>query len=164
MHLGNWDAAASNRKLPKKVFSKLFLDLPVWCTWSPEVDWRLCGGSPMVGDFSRVDAADDQAQPGTALLSHPGFQSIFTRRATLHCSTVKNIRVSVSCVFFVWKLTSVTKWCCSVLTSAQRPSESDDRHSSQNLDVLHAQKVTIYTVELYWRTKDCWYCWAKRVS
>ena len=41
MHLGNWDTAASKRKLPKKVFSKqdLFPFLLVWCAWSPKVDW-----------------------------------------------------------------------------------------------------------------------------
>ena len=51
----------------------------------------------MVGDFSRVDAADDQAQPGTALLSHPGFQSIFTRRTPLHYTTVEMCALSEEC-------------------------------------------------------------------
>ena len=109
----------------RKSNQDLFLFLLVWCVRSPLVDWRLSGG-----DFSRVDT-------GAARHRSP-LSSWIPEHFHEAGHTTAEWRISES---FVWKLTSVTK--CSVLISAQRPS--DDRHLSQNLDVLsqRAQKVTI---------------------
>ena len=82
--------------------------------------------APLVGDFSRVDG-DAQAQPGTALLSHPGFQSIFTRRTTYTtvemCALSEECEnISVMCVFCweVDKCDQVTLFSSEICTKAIR--------------------------------------------
>ena len=169
VHLGNWDAAASKRELPKKVFSKQDLFLVSGLMMCLESQSRLEGISP--GRISLSPCCFDWSAWPPSLESRsrletlwwlhwwgisPGSTVTLRRSQAPLCSLILDSRafsrgephtyttvemcalseecenISVMCVF-VGKLTSVTKWRCSVLRSAQRPSESDDRHSSQKL-------------------------------
>ena len=123
------------------------LDSPSRISSSSGCWFDLFGGLERTGGFLQ-----GRRSTTSRLLSHPALDSTAFSRDQPYLPSEWNlvrklvlwrVRISVFCVCFVLELDQVMLFSCSVLIPAQRPS--NDRHLSQNLDVLsqRAQKVTI---------------------